>query len=276
MDEELTQEDVLSGVDNSSDSTTIDGSSEDTGRDLSQSDDNISSLEIPANFRQQYSIPDNYKTMADVFKGFKGQNELRGQHSNEVGEVRKQNEMLQSQVQQLMQRFSTIQNGIGAKTPEQQQAEFLELLTKDPRQGIQQSALEAIRPELQPIVDTLRGIQEWQQKTAISNDKNEFLRKNNLTADDENALSEIIAADDRGFFRSLPTTQDQLEAAYARLILKKQGEAAKDTVNKQVENVAKQRKAQVLSNTHSRPANGTGSKTLEEMREELMASIPRV
>ena len=239
---------------------------EDNGRDLSQS-------EIPESFRKEYGIPGEYKSIADVLKGYKELNSFRGRRENEFGEIRAKNQELENKYNQLLQSIKQIGNN---KNPEQLEQEFLETLQKDPRSGIRQVAIDAIREQYEQKLEALNkeieDMKNWRTSSQIAMDKDNFIRNAGFTADDEKELAEIIAEKPE-FFRRFDSTADILEAASIKLAQKRQMAAAKNKEQVQATEEKKE-KATVLSTTNARPAKQTG-KTVEEMREEILANITR-
>jgi hypothetical protein len=264
---EITQDEVLSGdgtVDNSSnnDYNTV----EDTGSDLSQS-------EIPENFRKEYGLPDTYKTIADVLKGYKERATLTGQQSNEVGDLRQKYSQLEQAYSQIMNRVNQVQSGLGGKSKEEQDAEFLNILTSDPRKGIRSEAEMLFKEQMTPLQQQIQEMRDWQQKMEISSEKSEFIRANNISPEDEQALAEIIG-NDQEFYRSLPSVSHVLKAARLELHGLRGDMAAKNNSEAQAQQEVVKKKAQVLSTTNSRPARNGGAESLEEVRAKLMENLP--
>lgn len=258
--------DSSDGVDNSA---PIDDSSsrETTGGDLSQA-------EIPENFRKEYGIPDTIRSVADVLKSYKELNSFRGQQGQEVGELRNKYSSLERQYEEMRRMLGGIANG-GNKSQEEIDREFLETLSKDPRSGIRMEAERLLQERVSPILSELEAMRGWQKSMQISSEKDSFIRANNLTTEDENALVEIISKDQE-YYKQFPSTTHILRAAKVELMEQRQAAASKNTERNQAQNEGKERKATVLSTTNSRPAKQTGEiRTPEEIKEEILASLTK-
>lgn len=244
--------------------TSDSSSTEDNGRDLLQS-------EIPSNYREEFGLPGEYKTLADMFKGYSELNKFRGRRENEFGEIRAKNQELEAKYNQLLQNIQQIGTN---KNPEDQEREFLELLQKDPRGGIKQVAIDSVREayeqKLEALNKEISDLKTWRTSSQIAMEKDGFIRQNGLTPEDEQALAEIIKEKPE-FFKRFDSTADILEAASIKLAQKKQMGGAKNKEIVQAQE-KKEQKAAVLSTSNARPAKNTG-RTVEEMRDEILANI---
>lgn len=274
MDNEITREDVLNegqesqAVDNSPEKEY--NSSEDNGRDPSQ---DLLESEIPDNFKEQFGLPDTYTKVKDILRGYKERATLNGQHGSELGEARRQIQELTRAYEELRGKIS----GIGGKSQEEVDQEVRKLLSENPKGGISQIAKEVINGELKPILEEIQEARVWRQRQEANNECNEFFREHNVTKEDEEELKKVIAAD-KDYYGNLLNTggvRQVLRAARVEL-LEKRGQQV-DTKNRQAkeEQAAKEKKAQVLTSTHSRPSKNTGGDDFESIKEQLYSSIQR-
>lgn len=263
MDNEISRESL---VENTQSAETIDNqaqtydsnTSETNGRDLSQ-------IEITDEMRKEYGIPGEYKSFADWAKGYKELNSFRGRRENEFGEIRGKYTDLENKYNQLLQGIQQIGNN---KPREEQEREFLDLLSKDPRTGIRTVAEEAYKQHIADLKKEIDTLKNWQQHSQIASEKDAFIREYGISTDEEKELSAILEEKPE-FFRRFDSTVDILRAARLELLDRRSKSAPKNTEQAQA---PKEKQATVLTTTNARPAKQTG-KSMEELRDEIVAGF---